>query len=410
MDKLAVKCCYENEEMDAALFTERISCGEIVVMKALHGNIPVAVGKGCKTKVNANIGASNAGDTKNKLAEELSKLKTAVYAGADTVMDLSLGTEWKNILKSVLKYSTIPVGTVPVYGIAETLRSKSDCFSKLSEEAVLNMVREQAKMGVSFMTMHCGVNLMSYSIWKNCKRILPIVSKGGAMICRYMGKTGNENPFYSAYDKILKILKEYNVVLSLGDAFRPGCQEDANDRAQTAELVVLSELTERALSAGVQVIMEGPGHMNLHEITMNVNLVKRLCCNVPYYVLGPLPTDCGAGHDHITAAIGGAQAAAAGVDFLCYVTPSEHLCLPNNDDVRLGVIACKIAAHAGDNAKQLKSAKERDKFISYARKDFDWESIIQSSIDPHTAKRRADPLLEKQGCSMCGDFCAMKND
>lgn len=370
---------------------------------------PRGLGKGLRTKVNANIGISaNFPDT----AKELEKLHIAVRAGADAVMDLSTG-RLEDITRTrlaVLEESTVPVGTVPIYEVAVEALETKGAVIEFAPDDLFQVIRKQADEGVDFMTVHCGITLSSIERLKNEGRTAGIVSRGGAFLAAWMVHHGRENPLYEQYDRLLDIARDYDVTLSLGDGLRPGCLADATDRAQIAELLVLGELVERAWDAGVQVIVEGPGHVPLNQIETSVILQKRICHGAPFYVLGPLVTDVAPGYDHITAAIGGAIAASAGADFLCYVTPSEHLGLPDAEDVKNGVIAARIAAHAADLVKGVKGAWHWDSDMARARKELDWDRQIGLSIDPDKAavyRRERNPETVDT-CTMCGKYCALR--
>lgn len=373
-----------------------------------HKNInPLGIGRGLRTKVNANIGTSM--DVVD-IELELAKLRIALDAGADTVMDLSTGGDLNEIRKLILKESNIPVGTVPIYQAAVEIVREGKTINDMTADAIFEVIAKHAEDGVDFITVHCGVTLEALRRLKKQGRITDIVSRGGAFLAQWMIYHRRENPLYEQYDRLLEIAKEYDVTLSLGDGLRPGCLADATDRAQVQELITLGELAERAKSEGVQVMIEGPGHVPLNQIVTNIELQKQICKGAPFYVLGPLVTDIAPGYDHITSAIGGAIAAMAGADFLCYVTPSEHLKLPSLDDVKEGVIASRIAAHAADIAKGVKGAIDRDKEMAVRRKKLDWNGQIAISIDPERARK-----LREQGksqavdvCTMCAEFCAMK--
>lgn len=388
---------------------EGVSRGTIVIPSNITRKIQkyCGIGTGLRTKVNANIGSS-LGCEDVKL--ELKKLDIAIDTGADTVMDLSTGKDLKKIRSLILKKSAVPVGTVPIYEIvADKLKAGKE-VGDITKDDILTCLENQAREGVDFFTVHCGVTRDVLKKLQEEKRLLDVVSRGGAFMIQWMVKTGRENPLYEYYDEILEIAKNYDVTLSLGDGMRPGCIKDATDKAQITELITLGELAKKARKYGVQVMIEGPGHIPIHEIKENVEMEKALCDNAPFYVLGPIVTDIAAGYDHITSAIGGAIAAAAGADFLCYVTPSEHLRLPTLNDVREGMIAAKIAAHAADIAKGVKGAMEMDNAISLARKKRDWAKQIELSIDPKKAKRYREgsiPAL-KDVCTMCDKYCAIK--
>lgn len=385
-----------------------IADGNIVITKNKKHNIePLAIGAGLRTKVNANIGTSQ---DKVDVGLEIEKLKTAVDAGADAVMDLSTGGDIDAIRKAIIKESPVSIGTVPVYQAALEAVNKGKSFVELEADELFEIIEKHAEDGVDFITVHCGVTRKSVERIKKEGRIMGIVSRGGALTAEWMNYNKKENPLFENYDRLLKIAKEYDMVLSLGDGLRPGSLADATDRGQIEELITLGELTQITLDAGVQVMIEGPGHMPLNQIEANILLQKRLCHNAPFYVLGPLVTDIAPGYDHITSAIGGAIAAKAGADFLCYVTPSEHLRLPTLEDVREGVIASRIAAHAGDIAKGVRGAMEMDVNMSKARKALNWDEQIRLSIDPQKARllRESSPPSDKDVCTMCGSLCAIK--
>ena len=371
-----------------------------------HTNlIPCGIGKGLRTKVNANIGTSSDFCDLNM---ELKKLQTAIEFGADTVMDLSTGGDISAIRRAIMRASTVPVGTVPIYQAGIQAIENRGAIVNMTVDEIFAVIEEHAKDGVDFMTVHCGVTQESLTRLKRQGRKTDIVSRGGAFLIGWMLHNDKENPLYQYYDRLLDLAVEYDFTLSLGDGLRPGCLADATDRAQIQELIILGELVERAREAGVQAMVEGPGHLPLNQIAANVQLEKSLCRGAPFYVLGPLVTDIGAGYDHITAAIGGAIAAAAGADFLCYVTPSEHLSLPTVEDVKVGVIASRIAAHAADIVKGVRGAQEWDEQMSRARKSLDWETQAKLSLDPELS-RQVHSKIPASGvsCSMCGKYCAM---
>lgn len=399
----------KEEGLPAEKIGEGIGSGKIIVTKnRLHKGIkPLGIGSGLRTKVNANIGTS--GDYQS-IGEEIEKLKVASEAGADAVMDLSTGGDLKGIRKKVLESSTVPVGTVPIYQAAVMAIEKYGFIGKMKEDEIFEAIEEDGRLGVDFVTVHCGVSLESLERLKREGRILDVVSRGGAFLFEWMIYNSRENPLYEKFDRLLEIAKRYDMTLSLGDGLRPGCLSDATDRAQIQELILLGELTERAWKERVQVMIEGPGHMPINQIEMNVRLEKELCKGAPFYVLGPLVTDIAPGYDHIVSAIGGAVAGAAGADFLCYVTPSEHLRLPTIEDVREGVMAARIAAHAADIAKGVKRAIERDIELSRCRKLLDWEGQMKLSIDPEKVRRMREERrpIEDEVCTMCGSFCAIK--
>lgn len=368
---------------------------------------PCGIGYKLRTKVNANIGTST---DKSEISDELTKLKVAVKYGADTIMDLSVGGRLGKIRKEVLRLSPVPVGTVPIYEIAVNAQKKKNNFLKFNVDDVLGTLESQAKDGVDFFTIHCGVTQKSLSVLKKHKRVLDIVSRGGAILARWMTYHKKENPFYEYFDRILDIAYKYDITLSLGDGLRPGSILDATDAAQISELKILGKLAQLAKRKNAQVMIEGPGHIPLNEIKKNVILEKQICHRAPFYVLGPLITDVAAGYDHISASIGGALAASFGADFLCYVTPSEHLRHPSIQDVREGVVATKIAAHGADIVKRVKHAIEWDKIMSEARKKRDWKKQIELSIDPDKARNYR--FSSKPGlmdvCTMCGKYCSIK--
>lgn len=360
---------------------------------------PVSIGSGLSTKVNANIGTS--ADYQN-VGEELKKLKVAIEAGADTIMDLSTGGDISAIRKSILAACPLPLGTVPIYqAIVE---------KRMTAEGMFEVVEEQARDGVDFMTIHCGVNFESIGRLKKQPRLMEVVSRGGAVLVKWILENKTENPFYQYFDRLLEIALRYDITLSLGDGMRPGSIVDAGDQAQIQELIILGDLTKRAWEAGVQIIIEGPGHVPFDQIESQVKMQKEVCKGAPFYVLGPLPTDVAPGYDHITAAIGGTLAASAGADFLCYVTPTEHLGLPTPQDVKEGVIASRIAAHCADIAKKIPGARDWDIEMSKARKELNWGKQIQLAIDPERAREIHEKRKSKSEdvCSMCGEFCAMK--
>jgi len=397
----------DKEGVSLQYITENIAGGSIVVpYNKRHKSLklPFGIGKGLRTKVNANIGTSSDQASAN---QEIKKLDTAVKAGTDTVMDLSTGGDIDKIRKVIIDRSPVPVGTVPIYQAAIE-SSKRKGIIRMTEDFIFSIIEKQAQDGVDFMTVHCGVTIEAIKRLKNQGRILDIVSRGGAFLVEWMLYNNKENPLFENYDRLLEIAKKYDVTLSLGDGLRPGCLADATDRAQIQELVILGELAKRALKEGVQVIIEGPGHMPIDQIKTNILLEKKICCGAPFYVLGPLVTDISPGYDHITGAIGGALAGYWGADFLCYLTPSEHLRLPTIDDVREGVIVTRIAAHAADIAKGTIGAMDRDIEMAKARKKLNWEKQISLSIDPEKAGRyRKESGIISDKCTMCGQYCAI---
>jgi len=398
-----------NEQVDVLLLRERIARGSVVIPANINhgGLVPSGIGEGLTMKVNANIGTSS---DRADLDEELEKLRVAVEAGADSVMDLSTGGDIDQCRKKILELATVPIGTVPIYqAVVETVNQEGGVVH-LSEDKIFEVIEKQSADGVDFITVHCGVTRSALDMLKRQGRVTDIVSRGGAFLTTWMLHHDRENPLYENYDRLLDIVKKYDVTLSLGDGLRPGCLADATDRAQIHELMTLGDLTKRAWEQDVQVMIEGPGHVPLNQIKANVLLQKQLCHNAPFYVLGPLVTDIAAGYDHVACAIGGAVAGEAGADFLCYVTPTEHLCLPGVADVREGVVVSKIAAHAADIARGHEGAIARDRKMAIARKNLDWEAQMELAIDPRKARklRSENPPEEEDVCTMCGKFCAMK--
>ncbi len=387
-----------------------IAAGNIVICHNNRhaGGRPLAVGKGLRTKVNANIGSSS---DDVDIEKELEKARVAVACGADALMDLSTGGPVDEIRRAVIAETDACIGSVPLYQAAlDTVRNKGKAIVDMTVDDIFAGILKHADDGVDFITVHCGVTRSTVERMKNEGRIMDVVSRGGAFTIEWMTYNDKDNPLFEDFERLLEISREYDMVLSLGDGFRPGCLADATDRAQIHELIILGELTQRAQAAGVQVMIEGPGHVPLNQIEANILLQKRLCHGAPFYVLGPLVTDIAPGYDHITCAIGGALAAAAGADFLCYVTPSEHLRLPDVQDVKDGVIAARIAAHAADIAKGVNGAIEKDIRMAQCRKKLDWEGQFALSIDPEKARRlRAESGVADHGaCTMCGEFCAYK--
>ncbi|MEW6685779.1 MAG: phosphomethylpyrimidine synthase ThiC [Candidatus Edwardsbacteria bacterium] len=398
----------KDENVTVRFLKEGLESGTVVIpQNKRRKNLPVGIGKGLRTKVNANIGTSQ---DQADLQLELEKLSVAIDAGADTVMDLSTGGNLDEIRQAILEKSTVPIGTVPIYQAAIEAVKKKKMMVKMTEDSIFEVIERQAKDGVDFITVHCGVTLETVERLRNQGRITDVVSRGGAFLIEWMLYHKKENPLFEEYDTLLKIAKEYNLTLSLGDGLRPGCLADATDRAQIQELLILGELVDRAREAGVQAMVEGPGHIPLDQVMLNVKLEKELCKEAPFYVLGPLVTDVACGYDHIAAAIGGALAAWAGADFLCYVTPSEHLRLPTVEDVREGVIVLRIAAHAADIAKGIKGASDWDLAMSRARKALKWDQQIKLAIDSDKARELKESGRTKfeETCTMCGEYCAMK--
>lgn len=368
---------------------------------------PRVIGSGFRIKINANIGTS---PDLNQPDTEMEKVRTAVAAGADAVMDLSIGGDIRSVRRQIRAVCEVPLGTVPIYDAACRAIERGQAIEDLSADDLFEVIRHHGEDGVDFITVHCGVTRSALDRLNAQGRITGIVSRGGSFLARWIYKNKRENPLFEQYDRLLEIAREFDMTLSLGDGLRPGCLADATDRAQIQELITLGELTERAWKHGVQVMVEGPGHVPMNQIATNMQIQKSLCKNAPFYVLGPLVTDIAPGYDHITSAIGGAIAAFSGASFLCYVTPAEHLRLPTLRDVRDGVIASRIAAHAADIALGLPHAMEPDIRMAIARKKLDWEEQINAAIDPEIASQMRDsaPPEDKSVCSMCGRFCAIK--
>lgn len=398
----------EREHRDPEYIRERVADGRIAIpANIVHikkGMRAFGVGEGLSTKVNVNLGIS--GD-KADAAEEWKKVKIAEDFGADAIMDLSNSGKTRQFRQQLIDETPLMVGTVPMY---DAIGYMEKPLVKLTKDDLFEVVRAHAEDGVDFMTIHCGINKSVTKTFKETGRLMNIVSRGGSLLFGWMEVTGNENPFYEYFDELLEICHEYDVTISLGDSCRPGCLYDSNDATETAEMIELGKLCKRAWAAGVQVMVEGPGHMALDEIAANMKLQKRLCHNAPFYVLGPLVTDIGVGYDHITAAIGGAISASSGADFLCYVTPAEHLCLPNAQDVLDGLMATKIAAHAADIAKKVPHARDMDDKMGQARRKLDWDAMWECALDPVAGKKRYEesPAATEGTCTMCGKMCAVR--
>lgn len=404
-----IKFICKNENVPYETIFQGLLNGTIVIPKNKNRTIkhPCGIGKQLKTKVNANIGTSE------KFADinyELKKLQIAISSGSDTVMDLSCGGDINKIRAKILKKSNVPVGSVPIYQAAILAEEKYGNFIKMTEDDIFSTIEKHLEDGIDFITVHCGITQHSIERLERQGRTTGIVSRGGAILALWMKKNNKENPLFEHYDRLLEIAKKYDATLSLGDAMRPGSISDATDRSQISELLILGELVKRARDAEIQVMVEGPGHIPLNEIETNVKLQKTLCKEAPFYVLGPLPTDIGVGYDHIVSAIGGAVAGMYGADFLCYVTPSEHLGLPTLADVKEGVIVTKIAAHISDIAKGIKSAQDIDLQMSQARFSLDWKKQIKFAIDKEKIRRyqKEKKIHAKNACSMCGKYCSMK--
>lgn len=396
----------QKEQMDTKELMELVAKGTVAIPANInHKSISAeGIGDGLKTKINVNLGIS--GDCKDYTLE-FEKVKMAIDFGAEAIMDLSNYGKTNTFRKQLIEYSPAMIGTVPMYDAIGYLEKD---LLDIKAEDFLKVVEAHAKEGVDFMTIHAGINKRAVECLKRDKRKMNIVSRGGSLLFAWMEMTGNENPFYEHYDEVLDILREYDCTISLGDALRPGCIDDSTDAGQISELIELGALTERAWQKDVQVMVEGPGHMAMNEIAANMKIQKRICHNAPFYVLGPLVTDIAPGYDHITSAIGGAIAANNGANFLCYVTPAEHLRLPDLSDVKEGIIASKIAAHAADIANGIKGARDIDNKMADARHKLDWNAMFEVAIDKEKAKRyyESTPVSERHTCSMCGKMCAVR--
>ena len=397
----------QKEQMEPEKLVKLVAAGQVVIpANKCHTCLdPNGIGSALRTKINVNLGTSR---DLNDLDMELQKVNDAVAMGAESIMDLSSFGDTQKFRRKLTAECPAIIGTVPIYDAVVYYHKP---LREITSEEWLQIAEMHAKDGVDFLTIHVGINKNTAERFKKMKRLTNIVSRGGSIIFAWLEMTGQENPFYEHFDRLLDICQEYDVTLSLGDACRPGCLEDATDVSQLEELLTLGELTRRAWEKNVQVMIEGPGHMPLDQIAANMKIQQSVCKGAPFYVLGPLVTDVAPGYDHITAAIGGAIAASAGASFLCYVTPAEHLRLPNRDDVKEGIIASRIAAHAADIAKGIPGAKEWDRKMAQARARLDWEEQFSLAIDPEKARRyRAESKPEKEDtCSMCGNFCAVKN-
>ncbi len=403
----AMKVVAKKENVSTDWLIQKISEGKVIIpSNKNHKNIdPEAVGEGLRTKINVNLGISK--DCKS-FEKEMAKVEAAIDMGVEAIMDLSSYGKTQEFRQLLIEKSPAMIGTVPVY---DAIGFYDKELSEITSDEFLNVVRKHAQDGVDFVTIHAGMNRETMDVFKRNPRLNHIVSRGGSLMYAWMELTGNENPFYEYYDELLDICAEYDVTLSLGDACRPGSIHDATDASQIKELMVLGELTKLAWEKHVQVMIEGPGHMAINEIEANMLLEKKLCHGAPFYVLGPIVTDVAPGYDHITSAIGGAIAASHGADFLCYVTPAEHLRLPNLDDMKEGIVASKIAAHAGDIAKGVHGAKEWDNKMSAARQKLDWKEMFSLALEPEKPKRyREESMPEHEdSCTMCGKMCSMRN-
>ncbi|MFP4661534.1 MAG: phosphomethylpyrimidine synthase ThiC [Halanaerobiales bacterium] len=398
-----------DEGISVEIIRKGVAEGTIVIpSNPNHKNLePVGIGEGLSVKINANIGTS---EEYSDIDVELKKLEAVIKHGGDAVMDLSTGNKIEETRRAVIQNSTIPVGTVPIYQAGVEILQSGRKMIDMTADDIFNAIVAQAEDGVDFITVHCGLTREGMEHLRSEGRVTDVVSRGGSFLTGWMLHNDKENPLYDQYDRLLEICRRYELTLSLGDGLRPGCLADATDRGQIHELLVLGELVDRARQAGVQAMVEGPGHVPYNQIELNIKLEKELCKRAPFYVLGPLVTDIAPGYDHIVAAIGGTKAAEAGADFLCYVTPAEHLGLPTIEDVKEGVIASKIAAHAADIARGNRSALDRNKEMAVARKALDWDRQISLAIDPEKARkfRKEHNTEQRDVCAMCGKFCAMK--
>ena len=402
-----MKTVAEKERVDVEWLRERVAAGTICIPANIHHTSLSAegIGTGLRTKINVNLGIS--GDC-HDYTDEMKKVDLAIQFGCEAIMDLSNYGKTSTFRKQLIEKSPAMIGTVPMYDAIGYLEKD---LKEIKAEDFLRVIEAHAKEGVDFQTIHAGINRRAVEALKRQKRLTNVVSRGGSLIFAWMEMTGNENPFYEYYDEVLEILRTYDVTISLGDALRPGSTADSTDAAQISELIELGDLTKRAWEKDVQVMVEGPGHMAMNEIAANMTLQKRLCHGAPFYVLGPIVTDVAPGYDHITSAIGGAVAAMSGAAFLCYVTPAEHLALPNLEDVKQGIMASKIAAHAADIAKGVRGAREIDDKMADARRKLDWEAQWECAMDPETAKRIWNERKPEHDdtCSMCGKFCAVRS-
>jgi phosphomethylpyrimidine synthase len=396
------------ENMDFNKFTKNIADGRIVVPKNVNRNTKSCpIGNGLSTKVNANIGSSS---RMEDLEVEIEKAETAIRYGADALMDLSTGSNLKEFRKRIMGVVDVPIGTVPIYEAAVTAKNRDGSIMDMSEDDIFNAITNQIKEGVDFMTLHCGINKDLINKLKVSQRLMGIVSRGGTFLASWMVHNSEENPLFKNYGYLLELAYAYDVTLSLGDGLRPGCINDATDIPQIQELITLGTLVKEAQNSNVQVMVEGPGHVPINQIASNMQIQKTICNGAPFYVLGPIVTDLAMGYDHITSAIGGALAAYSGADFLCYVTPAEHLSLPSLEDVKEGVIASKIAAQSADTALGLSSAWEKEMAMDIARKNFDWDKQFELTFDSDKAKKYREKISveEEDMCSMCGEYCALR--
>ena len=398
----------QDEKIDPELLRQRVAAGRVVIPKNNTRRFhPMGIGEGLRTKINANIGTS---PSHYSIEEEKLKMGVSIEAGADSVMDLSTGGDLRAIRRALLDECPVMMGAVPIYFLSAELAKQKRNLVDFTVDELFAAIEEQCATGIDYITVHCGTTKSTLEHLAHANRVMGIVSRGGSIIAAWMKKNNAENPLFEHYDRLLEIAHRYDVALSLGDSLRPGSVCDASDRPQMEELIILGELARRARAAGVQAMIEGPGHVPLDQVVANVQIQKSVCDGAPFYVLGPITTDIAPGYDHITSAIGGAIAAAAGADFLCYVTPSEHLTLPDLKDVRQGVIAAKIAAHSGDLAKGVPGAIDRDRAMSEARHRLDWEKMFALCLDPVVAKGRRNQSEDANNevCTMCGELCAIK--
>jgi phosphomethylpyrimidine synthase len=396
------------EDIDIQKLIKGLSNGHMVMPRNVNReSSPCAVGEGLSTKINANVGSSS---EREDIEQEVEKALVAVQYGAHAIMDLSTGPGQKEVRKAILGAIDVPIGTVPIYEAGVSARSRGDTVIDMTEDDMFRAVENQAKEGVDFMTLHCGITRDIVDKLIRAERVMGVVSRGGAFLASWIKHNEQENPLYKNYDYLLEVAYEYDVTLSLGDGLRPGCLSDATDIPQIQELITLGDLVEKAREADVQCMVEGPGHVPLDQIAANMKIQKTICKGAPFYVLGPIVTDLAPGYDHITSAIGGAIAASSGADFLCYVTPAEHLSIPGIEDVKEGVIASRIAAQAADVSLGLKSAWESEKKMSHARRNFDWEKQFELAFDSEKPKkfRKECPVEEDDMCAMCGEYCALR--
>ena len=402
------KIVADAENISINKLTKLIAKGKVVIPKNINRNTkPCGIGEGLKTKINANIGSSS---KMEDLPLEIQKAEIAVKYGADAVMDLSTGPNLNEFRREIMEVIDVPIGTVPIYEAGVATRNKGKTIIEMDADDIFKAIENQAKEGIDFMTLHCGINKDLVEKLQATKRTMGIVSRGGTFLASWILHNQEENPLLENYDYLLELAYEYDITLSLGDGLRPGCLQDATDIAQIQELVNLGTLVKRAQKESVQTMVEGPGHVPMNQIATNMEIQKTLCYGAPFYVLGPIVTDLAPGYDHITSAIGGAIAAQAGASFLCYVTPAEHLSLPNLEDVKEGVIASKIAAQSADVAKGLPQALEKEKEMAIARKNFDWDKQFELAFNSEKCQeyRESCPVEEEDMCSMCGEYCAIR--